>query len=192
MKQQFEPLKIFFNNIHPLSEDEWEYVSERLELKSLSKNKIITQQGYVENYTYFILKGIVRLFIETADKDITLDIHFTNDFANGYTSFLTRKPSHFNVQALTDVELIAISYDKLEDFYKNIPAGNFISRKMAEYTFVRKATREVDFLTKSPTERYLNLINSRPDIIKHIPLNHIASYLGVTPQALSRIRKRIS
>lgn len=190
--QQFEPLRIFFNNIQPLEDKEWKYVTERLELRTYDKNKIITQQGKIENYTYFILKGIVRLFIETADKDITLDIHFANDFANGYTSFLTRKPSHFNVQALTDVELIAISYDNLENLYSNIPAGNFISRRMAEFTFVRKATREVDFLTKSPTERYLNLITSRPEIIKHIPLNYIASYLGITPQALSRIRKRIS
>lgn len=190
--EKFNSLRTFFNNFRKLSDAEWEYVSKRLELKSFSKNELITHQGEVENYTYFIVRGIVRLFIAGNEKDITLDIHFENDFANGYTSFLTRKPSHFNVQALTEVEAIAMSYDSLEDFYNHIPTANFISRKMAEYTFVRKAIREVDFLTKSPTERYGNLIQNRPHIIKYIPLNFIASYLGITPQALSRIRKRIS
>lgn len=188
--EQFQPLRTFFNNISLLNEPDWNYVADRLKIMNFSRGNLLTRQGSVENYTYFITRGVIRLYIESAVKDITLDIHFANDFANAYSSFLTRKPSHFNVQALTELEVIAISFQDLEDFYREIPTANYIARKMAEYTFIRKAMREVDLLTKSPTERYHDLLKFRPDILKYIPLNHIASYLGITPQALSRIRRK--
>ncbi|GLB51233.1 hypothetical protein NBRC110019_02720 [Neptunitalea chrysea] len=72
------------------------------------------------------------------------------------------------------------------------PIGNLIGRLIAENLFIIKSKREISFLKETAEKRYLNLFNERPNVIKEIPLKYIASYIGITPQALSRIRKRIS
>ena len=85
-----------------------------------------------------------------------------------------------------------ISVKDLQEVYKETENGNLIGRRMAENMFLIKSKREISLLNKTAEERYLDLFSERPKLLKQIPLKYIASYIGVTPQALSRIRKRIT
>lgn len=93
---------------------------------------------------------------------------------------------------MTETILWQISNKDLQEVYKRTKNGNIIGRKMAENMYLIKSKRELSLLSKTAEERYLNLFSDRPELLKQIPLKYIASYIGVTPQALSRIRKRIT
>ena len=93
---------------------------------------------------------------------------------------------------MTDTSLWKISHKDLHAVYENTDCGNIIGRKMAEGMFLIKSKRELALLNKTAEKRYLDLFSDRPKLVQQIPLKYIASYIGVTPQALSRIRGRIS
>lgn len=164
----------------------------RLEQVDYDKNDIILKEGQVENYLYFVEKGMLRFYIEKAEKEITFDFAFEGNFTSGYSSFLTRKPAPYYIQALTPASIWRISYNELQEVYNGNEKGQMIGRLAAEQLFIRKTARELSFLTQSAEERYLYLLHEQPQFIQHIPLKYLASYIGVTPQALSRIRQRIN
>lgn len=171
---------------------DWEFFKSKLRFEYFPKKSTILQKGKVETYLSFIEAGIVRLFIPHLDYDQTFGFVFSQSFVSAYDSFLTQTPCNYEVQALSDTKLWRISYSDLQEVYIHTKAGNEIGRKNAENLFLIKSKRELALLTKSAEERYLDLFKERPELIHHIPLKFIASYIGVTPQALSRIRKRIS
>ena len=185
-------IKEFFNRISPLKDEYWNIFYSKLEQRKFPKKSIILKQGEVENYLSFIESGIVRLYFEKIENDITFDFSFEGTFFSSYKSFITRKPSEYNIQTLTDVELYSISYENLQKVYVETPKGNMFGRMAAEGLYLKKFDRELSLLTKTAEQRYLNLFKEQPKLIKEIPLQYIASYIGITPQALSRIRKRIS
>lgn len=164
----------------------------RLEQKDYDKNAIIFKEGQVEDYLYFVEKGMLRFYIEKGEKEITFDFAFEGNFTSGYSSFLTRKPAPYYIQALVATSIWRISYPDLQEVYKGNEQGQLIGRLAAEQLFIRKTARELSFLTQSAEERYLHLLHEQPQYIQQIPLKYLASYIGITPQALSRIRQRIN
>ena len=185
-------IKDFFSRLSPLKDEYWQIFYSKLEKREFPKKTIILKQGEVENYLSFVENGIVRHYHEKIEKDITFDITFEGYFYSAYKSFLSRKPSEFHVQSLTNVTLYSISYENLQKVYRETPKGNMFGRFAAEGLYLKKFNRELSLLTETAEQRYLNLFKEQPKLIKEIPLQYIASYIGVTPQALSRIRKRIS
>lgn len=162
--------------------------------REFAKKSIFLGIGQIENYISFIEKGKVRLFIpkEDDEKEITFGFSFQGEFISAYDSFLTQTPSLYQLETLSETTLWSISYDDLQEVYKNTLIGNTIGRFISEKLFLLKSKREQSLLIETSEQRYLNLFKDRPNLIKQIPLKYIASYIGVTPQALSRIRKRIS
>ncbi len=187
-----QEIRKFIETIYPINDIDWNYFSDKLEKINLKKKSIILDVGYVECNLYFISKGIVRQFIPKKENDLTFGFLFENEFVTAYDSFLTQTPSKYTLEALTDVSLWRISKENLEDVFDNTLSGNIIGRKMAEQMFLIKSKRELSFLSKTAQERYIDLFKERPELLKLIPLKQIASYIGVTPQGLSRIRKRIN
>jgi len=177
-----------------IEDSDWLVFSSYLEKRTFSKKSMFLKKGETENYISFIEKGEVRLFIpkEDEEKEITFGFSFQDEFVSAYDSFLTQSPSTYNLETLAETVLWSISYVDLEKVYKNTKIGNTIGRFITENLFLIKSRREQSLLNDTPEQRYLNLFKDRPNVIKQIPLKYIASYIGVTPQALSRIRKRIS
>ncbi len=176
---------------HDISDHEIQDFLSRLEYVEFQKNEFVLKAKQVERYLYFIEKGLLRFFIEKDDREITFDFAFANNFTSGYSSFLKREPSLYTIQALTNTCLWRIEYNDLQLVYNGSEKSQMIGRLAAEQLFIRKTNRELSFLTLSAEERYLKLLNEQPDMIQQIPLKYLASYIGITPQALSRIRKRI-
>lgn len=187
-----EELKTFIDNIHPMSSVDWQFFSSKLHLQQLPKGATLTKMGEVENHLSFISGGIVRFYIPHEENDLTFGFLFQNQFVTAYDSFITQTSSCYQIETLTETRLWRISYKDLQDVYQQTQSGNLIGRKMAENMFLIKSKREISLLNKTAEERYMDLFSERPELIKQIPLKYIASYIGVTPQALSRIRKRIT
>jgi CRP-like cAMP-binding protein len=181
-----------FNQLAPLTDTEWQFFADRLEAVEFPKQAIISAAGHTEQYLYFLEQGLVRIFTEQAEREITFDFAFGGDFFSAYSSFLTRTPADFSIQTLAPSLTYRIHYDQLQEVYQTSPGGQAIGRQFAEKLFIRKARRELELLRTSAEQRYLKLLQEQPMYLQHIPLKYLASFLGITPQALSRIRKRIS
>ena len=190
--QRMEEIKKFIDHIHPMNTADWDFFSSKLQQQTLKKNTALIKIGQVENYLSFISEGIVRYYIPQEESDLTFGFLFENEFVTAYDSFITRTPSPYQIETLTQTTLWRISYEDLQEVYQKTESGNIIGRRMAENMFLIKSKREIALLSKTAEERYLDLFRERPNLLKQIPLKYIASYIGVTPQALSRIRKRIT
>jgi len=187
-----EEIKKFIENIYPINSSDWNFFSSKLHKETVKKNSTLIKIGVVENYLSFISEGIVRLYIPQKESELTFGFLFENEFVTAYDSFITESPSHYQIETLTNATLWRISFEDLQEVYKKTEIGNLIGRRMAENMFLIKSKREISLLNKTAEERYLDLFLERPKLLKQIPLKYIASYIGVTPQALSRIRKRIT
>lgn len=190
-----QQIRDYFERITPMSDQEWDFFSSRLVRQSFPKKVMILKAGEVEKYLSFAESGMLRYFLRRGKEEleeITYDFSFAGEFASGYSSLVTQLPAPFFVESLTPVTLWRISFEDLQEVYAHTQVGNRIGRYAAEQLFLEKAKRELSFLAESAEERYLHLLTGQPQLIRQIPLKYLASYIGVTPQALSRIRKRIS
>lgn len=157
----------------------------------VKKGTVITAYGAVERRVYFINKGIIELTIEDPVTEKILDFFFENEAVTCLSSFLLQAPSDVQMTALTDCELECFDHD---DVYSNYPSSleiNKLGRVLVEQAYLRKAQREKDLLSKTAEEMYLQLIEKHSEYVKQIPVNKLAKYLGIHPESLSRIRKRV-
>ncbi|MFZ1749894.1 MAG: Crp/Fnr family transcriptional regulator [Saprospiraceae bacterium] len=189
-----DELRRYIEIFASVDEKDWIIFSSHLQKRILPKKSTFLTVGQIEYNISFIEKGEVRLYIpkENPEKEITIGFSFQSEFISAYDSFLTRTPSLYQLETLSETTLWSITYDELQEVYKTTVIGNTIGRFIAEKLFLLKSKRQQALLNETPEQRYLNLFSDRPNLIKQIPLKYIASYIGVTPQALSRIRKRIS
>ncbi len=186
-----EAFKTYLQTHLHVSDSDWDHIKPRLSQKTCEKNTQLTQLNKVENCLYFIVDGVVRLYHEGEVKDTTLNIAFPNEFISSYSSFLERKPSEFILECLTPCQFVYLQRDDLYALYEKTECGHQLGRILTENFFLYLSKRESDFLLKSPTERYLDLFENQPHWVQEIPQKFLASYIGVTPQALSRIRAKL-
>ena len=186
-------LKLYLDKITSISSSDWNFFISKLHRRIISKKSVFVKVNQIENHISFIESGIVRLFIpkDNPDKEITFGFSFKNQFVSAYDSFLTQSPSNYQLQALTETTVLSISYKDLQSVYKSTQIGNFIGRLTAEDLFLIKSKREQNLLNLNAEQRYLKLFKERPELLKSVPLKYVSSYIGVTAQALSRIRKRL-
>ncbi len=185
-------LRAYYESMVNLQESEWEFIAAHFERKVFNKKQIITRQGSIENYLSFIETGVVRFYIPNNENELTFNFSFNKEFTCAFDSFLTRTPSEYELQTLTDTIVWQISYFDLQRIYAQTRVGNYLGRFTSEKLFLAKSKRELSLLKFTAKERYLRLFSEQPDILKFIPMKYIASYIGITPQGLSRIRRQIS
>ncbi|WP_299391062.1 Crp/Fnr family transcriptional regulator [uncultured Gelidibacter sp.] len=186
-------IRAYLDQIATISNEDWDFFTSKLHRRVIPKKTIFLKVNEIENHISFIESGVVRLFIpkDNPEKEITFGFSFKDQFVSAYDSFLTQTPSAYHVQALTETTLLSISYNDLQEIYKTTQIGNLIGRLTAERLFLIKSKREQNLLNLSAEERYMKLFKERPELLKVIPLKYISSYIGITAQALSRIRRRL-
>ncbi|WP_298555707.1 Crp/Fnr family transcriptional regulator [uncultured Algibacter sp.] len=188
-----EQIKAYLDQVATISQEDWAFFKSKLQRRVIPKKAVFLKINIIENHISFIESGVVRLFIpkDNPEKEITFGFSFKDQFVSAYDSFLSQTPSAYQLQALTETTIVSITYDDLQTVYKTTQIGNLIGRLTAERLFLLKSKREQNLLNLTAEERYIKLFKERPELIKVIPLKYISSYIGVTAQALSRIRKRL-
>lgn len=175
-----------------LSEEECQFLNEHFERVEIGKKQFIVEEGGKEKYIYFIEEGIFRYWTYNLKmREITFWFSFPKEFANSHFLLRNDRLSAFNIQAISDSVVWRMKSDDLLKLYANSFNVSKIARVVLKNALVRKVQREISLLTLTPEERYKELMEFNKAMILTIPLKYLASYLGVTPQALSRIRKRM-
>lgn len=186
---EFLSIRKALDQFHKLSEPEWAAFADKLLLKTFKKGEYLIRQGQVENAIYFINKGSTRNYFLKDGKEFTVDFQFQGDFVTAYFSLITREPSSISIELLEDTEVVAVSHQTLIHFYKEYHSGEKIGRLMAEAQYVKRLRKEMDFLSYTAEERYVQLMERNPQLIQQVSVKHLSSYLGIQPESLSRIRK---
>lgn len=175
-----------------LEKKELLWLESQLNSKRILAGKTISHQGEINNDIIFLNDGILSAVYSTYKKIHIRDFYFSGNFFRDYQSHSNQEPSKFSIKAVTNSVIQIITYEKLNEIFARLPIIKSISEDLDKIGFMNISKRFETMLILNPEERYLELIRERPFLLNEIPLYMIASYLGVTDVALSRIRKRIS
>lgn len=179
-------------NVITLSSTEVDIVASLWKEKTYKKGDFFLADGQICKHVGFILKGLMRYYINHDGEDKTYAFAQENNFVCNNESFIPQSPSTKIIQALDDCQILKISYNDLQLFYKSVRQGERFGRLIIEQVFIQTLQDLSSFYTDTPEYRYEKFIKKYPNLQQRISQYHIASYVGVKPQSLSRIRKRIS
>jgi len=184
-------IRAFIESVVPISQLDWDEFEKRLFYKSFSKNELISRAGEVENYIYFMYEGVSRIFQQKNGMEYTLRFNFPISVFNSYASFITRTSSLINVEAVSSIKTYRMSWNDMQTLYDSAPMADRIGRRMIELLYVQREMKELQMYSKTAEDYYKELITSNEKLTELIPQKYLASYLGITPESLSRIRKKI-
>ena len=182
----------FLSRIVPFSDKDWFLFSKHLVYKEFEKNEILLRAGEIENFMYFLVDGVTRIFQFKNDIEYTLRFNFPIVPFNSYASFISRTPSLVNVEALTDVKVLRISYSNMQNLYEESKMAERLGRRLIELLYVQREIKELQMHSKTAEDYYNELVKSNEELTEQIPQKHIASYLGITPESLSRIKRKLT
>lgn len=154
------------------------------------KKTILLTEGEFHKNLYFIEKGILRTYVVKDNEDITSLFFMENDFLISSFRFVNQ-PSYEYIEVLEDAEVLVLNYDEVLKLYQEYPSINFLGRVLIEINYYRMYHRLVSMLKFSARERYEILMKTQPELFRRVSLSHIATYLGIKKESLSRIRKSI-
>jgi CRP-like cAMP-binding protein len=185
-------LLTILNYFHPLSEDVVKFFKEHAFFVSFNKGELLLEEGQVCEHVYFIKKGVVRGFIKEGKKDITTWITAEGEMVSSILSFEVKGSAIENMQAIEDCEMLALTLDDLQNLYDQFPEFNIVSRKLLQQYYSDAERRAfIARLTNAET-KYRQFLTRYSHFSNRIPLTYIASFLGITLETLSRVRRKLS
>lgn len=184
-----QELKGYLRAATKLTEDELATVIDCFKSKTLNKGQLLLKRGQVAMYYYFLQSGALR-FYHDQDSELTAWIVQPGEFFTEISSLNPEVPTRFNIEVVDNAEVFYISKKDMEMLYKQIPAWQEFGRKMWEGMAIRMIDEIIRFQTMTVEERYLEFLK-KPGFMQLISVKQMASYLGITPNALSRIRKNL-
>ena len=179
----------FIKNIISIDDVDLKLILSKCREKKVEKGKYILKKGHIANQYFFINSGGVRFFYGEYEQQNTSWVVFKNEFFTEISSLNPQKPTRFNIEAIEDSELIIIDKSDMDFLYRHVPAWQELGRKVWEQMSVRMIEQILSFQTLSAEDRYQQFLDT-PELIQKVPVKHLASFLGITPNALSRIRKK--
>lgn len=188
----FAKLIAYIQQIYPIEKEKIEAFAAKAKLRSLKKKELFISEGEVCRHLIFIQQGLFRYYYVLADgSDLTKDfaIDQQNPFCTAYTSFTTKEPSQIWIEAVEDSVVLQWDEPFIRQLFQTDP-WVFFTKNMLESMYVRKEKREYSFLRLTPKERYQQFLKEYPQLSQRVAQYQIASFLGITPESLSRIRKR--
>lgn len=181
-----------FQYLFQLTAEESVFLSDFVVSRQLKKGAFLVKENQVCKEVVFVKSGVLRSFFTTTkEEEITNCFTFENEFMTAFSSFITQTPTDENIQAITDCELQIIDKNAVEALFKSSFRWADIGRKIAENEVVNLHNRIASLQKKSAIERYEALFTNHQKYIQHIPLVYLASYLGISPRHLSRIRQAV-
>jgi CRP-like cAMP-binding protein len=193
MSTALDLLKAQFRKRVSLSEEEFERCSEFFVPRRLRKRQFLLQEGEVCRHIAFVTKGCLRSYtVDGKGHEHVVQFALEDWWIGDLYSYLTGKPSQYTIDALEDSEVLLLEKEAREKLLTTVPVMERFFRLLQEANQVALHRRIIESLSASAEQRYLTLLDTYPALVERIPQNQIASYLGLTPQSLSRIRKELS
>jgi CRP-like cAMP-binding protein len=176
------------------TDEQWELFSAHLYTRRIKKRQLFIAAGKTCTEVGFVFSGSFRTFIDRGDMEISNYFSFEGELISSYKSFLRQEASRVNIEAMEDATILCFTHDSIHTLVNDeriaLKMERF-GRMIAEYLICCYEDRVLTFVTKTPEERYLELLSQQPAILQKIPQYYLANFLGITPVSLSRIRKRI-
>lgn len=185
-----EQIRQVMKQLIRISEDELDDFLSQTITKTFMRQETLSRPDAIPNEIFFINKGIIRVLI--TDKEGTEHtIHFAleNQFIADYSNFIQKQPSFYTLQALEETQVVVLPRSAIEWGYKNLTEGQKMGRLIAEFYFIYQDDRIKNMYARTPKQRYDNITDVFPNIHNRVPQHMIASYLGITPVHLSRLKK---
>lgn len=189
--ETFDIIKKYLSSVIDIPPLEWIHFISLLRIKKLEKDTFYFRQGENVSEISFVIKGLLYNFYSDAEgNDVVKYFIREGGPVTAYSSLLQNIPAFFSCQTLEPTTLVTLKYEDLQKLYKRHPCWERMGRLQAERLFIEKEKREQRFLAHDATDRYNFFIKENPTLLNRIPQYLIASYLGVSPVSLSRIRKQ--
>ena len=188
-----ESLLVFFDQILPLEEEEKELIKAKFSPRLFRKKQYVLQEGNLCTHFYFIVRGCLRMYkIDNQGNTHILQFAVENSWINDLGSFHSLNPSTLNIDAIEDTVVLQISREDLITVYLQAPKFNRIFRVLLENGFVRLQERLLQNISSTAEERYQSFLDLYPHLVNRLSQVQIASFLGITPEFLSRMRNKRS
>lgn len=181
----------YFLKFASLSAEEIAAIKESMTIKQLKKGSYLLNEGQYQRDTYFILSGLVRQFTIVDGEDITTNLYSEEQWLINVSELGEAKPAIFSLVCMEDTVVVIGNETKAQQLFKSFPASESVSRSIVEKAFAQQQQKAIAFQTEKPAQRYANLLQEQPDIFQRVAQYHIASYIGVKPESLSRIRRQL-
>ncbi len=166
---------------------------ELVTVKEMKKKETFLKAGKVQKAIGFIAQGLVRsFFIDNNGDEITVGFYPEGDYATHYPAFITQKSSSYTIQCLEPTSMVCLTFEDIQQVYKELPAFERYGRLIAEGILNRQQARIESFIFQTAEERYLSFIEQHPTLFNRISLSHLCSYLGIERQSLTRIRQKLA
>jgi hypothetical protein len=187
-----EALAAAIRSMITISSGELESFLQACYTKKFQPKEFLSKQGAISNEIFFITKGLTRsTIVDHTGEEHTIHFSLEHQFISDYTSFILQLPANNNIQALEETEVIVMPRSSIEWGYANLQQGDRMGRLIAEYYFIYFDNRLKNQYTFTPAQRYENISRVFPNIHNRVPQHMIASYLGISPVHLSRLKKVI-
>jgi CRP-like cAMP-binding protein len=184
-------LLYFIKKWSEINDQEGTVILSAFETITIRKKKDLLVPGQVCKYLYFITKGCLRSFYTDSNGvDHIYQIRMDNNWISDLESFFSKSPSKYNIEALEDTNLLRIPFDRMEQLMIEVPGLERYFRILFQKAYVNALKRLNATMWETAMDRYNEMLKEHPEIFQRVPLVHIASYLGITPESLSRIRKQ--
>lgn len=185
-------LLYYFRKWSDISIDDESIILSAFETVSVRRKKDLLVAGNTCKYLYFITKGCLRSFyIDSKGVEHIYQIRMDNSWISDLESFFEQNPAKYNIEAIEDSQLLRISFERMEQLYVDVPKLERYFRILFQKAYINSLKRLNAIMWETAMDRYNEMLKEHPDMFQRVPLTYIASYLGITPESLSRIRKQI-
>ncbi|WCT13237.1 Crp/Fnr family transcriptional regulator [Mucilaginibacter jinjuensis] len=182
--------KNYLHQYFDISTDDCQTLASSFSAETIKKGEYFLRSGSPGKRLSFIQEGMLRIYVSRPGREVTQWISTKNSFVTDFDAFFYQNPSLRNVQALTDSRLLTISYEQYQSLSKKISAWNEFEKRFIGKCFIFMESRVFDLISLSAEERYKSLFEQNRELFNQVPLQYLASMLGMTPETFSRIRKK--
>lgn len=190
---KYQSLYTYLSRYIELSEQDWNEIASRVTERNFNRGDLISSPGEINKYTNFIIKGSVRVFyIDGNGYEHNIQLGLPNWWLGDFSSYIMQQPGLLYTEALEATDALAFSYEDLQVLYDNVPKMERFFRLLIQKAYASFQSRVLSNLSHDAEERYRIFRNKYPEMDQHISQKHIASYLGISPEFLSKIKKRIA
>lgn len=191
MRNAYAGLKAFLEERYTLTESEWELIQTGFEEVEVEKHTVLLHEGAYCQYLYYLHSGLVRFFRWEDGEEKTQYLTFEDYFFTQQESFFLNRPSNTTIQAIEPSVILRVHKEELTQIRQQSPAWTQLAFEIRAEVQVATESLLRDFQSRTAKERYLTILKQQPEMVQRVPLKYLASFLGITPESLSRIRKEV-